>query len=117
MAVQVNHASNGSGVERAARGVVAQQGDGFAACGLRLERFVHGVVAGFANLGKIGLLYTVRAVIVLGNSGAFNQIGGRIGGAERTGSNLNRRFCGVIGSGTCAVINRLKRTANGAARD
>ena len=109
MAIQVNHTSDASGVERAARGVVAQQGDGFAACGLRLERFV--------NLGKIGLLYTVRAVIVLGNSGAFNQIGGRIGGAERTGSNLNRRFCGVIGSGICAVINRLKRTANGAARD
>ena len=116
MVVQVNHASNGSGVERATRGVVAQQGDGFAGCGLRLERFVHGVIAGFADLSKVSFCHAVRAVGVLSSSGAFNQIAGRIG-AKRTARDLDRRLCGIVGSGTRAVVNRVQRAIDGTARD
>ena len=116
MAVQVNHASLGSGVERATCGVVAQQGDGFAGFGLSIERLTHGVIAGFANLSKVGLFYTVRAIGILSSRGAFNQIAGRIG-AERTARDLDRCLCGIVGGGTRAVVNRVQRAIDSAARD
>ena len=116
MAVQVNRTSDASGVERATRGVVAQQGDGFAACGLSLERLVHGVVASFANLSKVRFFDTVRTVAVLSSGGTFDQIAGRIG-AERTARDLDRRLCRVVGSGTRAVVKRVQRAIDNAARD
>ena len=116
MAVQVNHASLGSRVERAARSVVAQQGDGFATCGLRLERLIHGVIAIFANLSKVSLCHAVRTVAVLSSGGTFDQIAGRIG-AKRTARDPDRCLCGVVGSGMRAVVNRVQRAIDGAARD
>ena len=115
MAVQVNHASNGSGVESAARSVVTQQGNGFAACGLSRERLVHGVIAGFTNLSKVGLRHTVRTVFILGSSGVFSQVSRRIG-AECTARDLNRCLCGVIDFGRI-IFTCTQRTVNGAARD
>ena len=116
MAIQVNHTSDASGVERAARSVVAQQGDGFATCGLRLERLVHGVVAIFANLRKVSLCHAEGAVTVRDSRRAFDQIAGRIG-AERTARDLDRCLCGIVGSGTRVVVNRVQRAIDGAARD
>ena len=115
MAVQVNHTSDASGVESAARSVVTQQGNGFAACGLSRERLVHGVIAGFTNLSKVGLRHTVRTVFILGSSGVFSQVSRRIG-VECTARDLNRCLCGVIDFGRI-IFTCTQRTVNGAARD
>ena len=53
--VQVDHTGGVAGVKGRAGGVVAQKDDRLAAGSLRLERLVHGVVTGVADLAQVDL--------------------------------------------------------------
>ena len=55
MTIQIDRAGNTAGIKGRASGVVAQEDDRLAAGSLRLERLVHGVVTGVADLAQVDL--------------------------------------------------------------
>ena len=102
-AVQVDGEALTAGVLLRAGGVVTQQSDRLAFLD-GLERLVHGVVGGVADLGEISLLHTVLAVAVLNRRIAlvavprFNRV------VERTARNLDGGLGGVVDAGQFARV-------------
>ena len=101
MTIQIDRAVDAAGVKGRAGGVVAQKDDRFAAGSLRLERLVHGVVGGFADLGEVCFRYAVSAVAIRRSSRAFDQIGARVT-AERAAGDLDDRLGNVGDAGQFA---------------
>ena len=113
MTVQVHRAVDAAGIKGSTGCVVAEQNNCFAACRLRLEGFLHGVVEGFADLGKVSLRHTEGAVSVRGNGRVLDHILGRVV-RERTAGDLDG--CHILaGSGRIIIEFCTKRTVDRAA--
>ena len=74
MTIQIDRSVDAAGIKGSTGGVVAQKDDRLAAGSLRLERLVHGVVGGVADLGEVCLRYAESAVGVRGNGGILHHI-------------------------------------------
>ena len=115
MTVQVDHTDDGAGVKGRVGGVVAQKDDRLAAGSLRLERIVHGVVGGFADLGEVCLCYAESAVAIIRNCRVLDHILGRVT-AERAAGDLDGRHI-LAGSGFLTIAFCTERTVDRAAGD
>ena len=117
VAVQVDGEALTAGVLLRAGGVVTQQIERLTRRNSSVECLVHGVVGGFADLGKVGLGNTERTVTVLSDRRIFGHI---LGGVllKRTAGDLNGGLGGVSGSSQTIVIGiGAQRTIDGAAGD
>ena len=114
MPAQIDGEALITGVLHLVRGVVSQHDDGLARLD-SVERLIHGVVLGVADLGQICLRYTVSAVVVLANSGILHHVLGGVFG-ERAAGDLDGGLGCLVHSNQAIVIGiGAQRTGDGTA--
>ncbi len=114
MPAQIDGEALITGVLHLVRGVVSQHDDGLARLD-SVERLIHGVVLGVADLGQIRLRHTEGAVVVLSNGGILHHVLGGVFG-ERAAGDLDGGLGCLVHSNQAIVIGiGAQRTGDGAA--
>ena len=114
MPAQIDGEALITGVLHLVRGVVSQHDDGLARLD-SVERLIHGVVLGVADLGQIRLRHTEGAVVVLSNGGILHHVLGGVFG-ERAAGDLDGGLGCLVHSNQAIVIGiGAQRTGDDAA--